>query len=166
MNPWIIKRETQWCFQVIVNLLGSSLVGGKEGEATLSTAYQTHQKSSPVCIACVLQIFSYADHKPNLTPAYWHPTHTLGLSCIGRPQEHWEAGCQGDFISNIIKFNMFKQILKRQTFSDIFQLGKYVEKMEFFHKAGPTVTKTQTGVVRSETFTGFQWAINLNFKQS
>ena len=61
---------------------------------------------------------------------------------------------------------MFKQILKRQTFSDIFQLGKYVEKMEFFHKAGPTVTKTQTGVVRSETFTGFQWAINLNFKQS
>ena len=35
--------------QVIVNLLGSSLVGSKEGEATLSTAYQTHQKSSPVC---------------------------------------------------------------------------------------------------------------------
>ena len=29
-----------------------------------------------------------------------------------------------------------------------FQLGKYVDKMEFFHKAGPTVTKTQTGVVR------------------
>ena len=48
VNPWIIKRETQWCFQVIVNLLGSSLVGSKEGEATLSTAYQTHQKSSPV----------------------------------------------------------------------------------------------------------------------
>ena len=34
--------------QVIVNLLGSSLVGSKEGEATLSTAYQTHQKSSQV----------------------------------------------------------------------------------------------------------------------
>jgi hypothetical protein len=32
--------------QVIVNLLGSSLVGSKEGEATLSTAFQTHQKSS------------------------------------------------------------------------------------------------------------------------
>lgn len=26
--------------QVIINLLGSSLVGSKEGEATLSTAYQ------------------------------------------------------------------------------------------------------------------------------
>ena len=32
--------------QVIVNLLGSNLVGSKEGEATLSTAFQTHQKSS------------------------------------------------------------------------------------------------------------------------
>ena len=30
----------------------------------------------------------------------------------------------------------------------LFQLWKYVDKMEFFHKAGPTVTKTQTGVVR------------------
>ena len=30
----------------------------------------------------------------------------------------------------------------------LLQLWKYVEKMEFFHKAGPTVTKTQTGVVR------------------
>ncbi|XP_059090202.1 synaptojanin-1-like isoform X2 [Tigriopus californicus] len=30
--------------QAIVNLLGSSLVGSKEGEATLSTAFQTHQK--------------------------------------------------------------------------------------------------------------------------
>ena len=33
--------------QVIINLLGSNLVGSKEGEATLSTAFQTHQKSSP-----------------------------------------------------------------------------------------------------------------------
>ena len=31
--------------QAIVNLLGSSLVGSKEGEATLSTAYQTHHKA-------------------------------------------------------------------------------------------------------------------------
>ena len=31
---------------MIINLLGSSLVGSKEGEATLSTAFQTHQKSS------------------------------------------------------------------------------------------------------------------------
>ncbi len=31
--------------QAIVNLLGSSLVGSKEGEATLSTAYQTHHKN-------------------------------------------------------------------------------------------------------------------------
>ena len=30
-----------------MNLLGSSLVGSKEGEATLSTAFQTHQKVSP-----------------------------------------------------------------------------------------------------------------------
>ncbi len=30
--------------QVLVNLLGSSLVGSKEGEATLSTAFQTHHK--------------------------------------------------------------------------------------------------------------------------
>ena len=32
---------------MIINLLGSNLVGSKEGEATLSTAFQTHQKSSP-----------------------------------------------------------------------------------------------------------------------
>ena len=47
----LCKWETQlpvFSLQVIVNLLGSSLVGSKEGEATLSTAYQTHQKSSPV----------------------------------------------------------------------------------------------------------------------
>ncbi len=31
--------------QAIVNLLGSSLVGSKEGEAKLSTAYQTHHKA-------------------------------------------------------------------------------------------------------------------------
>ena len=30
--------------QAIVNLLGSSRVGSKEGEATLSTAFQTHHK--------------------------------------------------------------------------------------------------------------------------
>merc|ERR1711972_185265 len=29
------------------------------------------------------------------------------------------------------------------------KLWKYVDKMEFFHKAGPTVTKTQTGGVRT-----------------
>ena len=28
---------------IIINLLGSNLVGSKEGEATLSTAFQTHQ---------------------------------------------------------------------------------------------------------------------------
>ena len=33
--------------QVLVNLLGSSLVGSKEGEATLSTAFQTHHKGDP-----------------------------------------------------------------------------------------------------------------------
>ena len=32
---------------VILNLLGVNLVGSKEGEATLSTAFQTHQKVSP-----------------------------------------------------------------------------------------------------------------------
>mgnify|MGYP002042166433 FL=1 len=32
--------------QAIVNLLGSSLVGSKEGEATLSTAFQTHHKQN------------------------------------------------------------------------------------------------------------------------
>ena len=29
-----------------MNLLGSSLVGSKEGEATLSTAFQTHHKGN------------------------------------------------------------------------------------------------------------------------
>jgi len=33
--------------QVFVNLLASSLVGSKEGEATLSTAFQTHHKATP-----------------------------------------------------------------------------------------------------------------------
>jgi len=33
--------------QVFVNLLASSLVGSKEGEATLSTAFQTHHKAVP-----------------------------------------------------------------------------------------------------------------------
>ena len=42
------SKSMGFFLQVIVNLLGSSLVGSKEGEATLSTAYQTHQKSSPV----------------------------------------------------------------------------------------------------------------------
>ena len=32
---------------VIVNLLGSSLVGSKEGEAVLSTAYQQQQQACP-----------------------------------------------------------------------------------------------------------------------
>ena len=34
--------------------------------------------------------------------AYWHPSHSLGLSCIGRSQEHWQAWCQGDFKSIIL----------------------------------------------------------------
>ena len=37
--------KTLYGNQVVVNLLGSSLVGSKEGEATLSTAFQTHHKS-------------------------------------------------------------------------------------------------------------------------
>ena len=47
-------RDHSLSVQVIVNLLGSSLVGSKEGEATLSTAYQTHQKSSQVHFHLVL----------------------------------------------------------------------------------------------------------------
>lgn len=33
--------------QVIVNLLGTSLIGSKEGEATLSQEFQKHHKESP-----------------------------------------------------------------------------------------------------------------------
>lgn len=36
--------KSNYGHQAIVNLLGSSLVGSKEGEATLSTAFQTHHK--------------------------------------------------------------------------------------------------------------------------
>ena len=32
---------------MIINLLGSSLVGSKEGEAVLSTAYQQQQQACP-----------------------------------------------------------------------------------------------------------------------
>ena len=43
-------------------------------------------------------------------------------------------------LSSHLKYSLLTMLL--------FQLWKYVDKMEFFHKAGPTVTKTQTGVVR------------------
>ncbi len=39
------QLKADYGHQAIVNLLGSSLVGSKEGEATLSTAYQTHHKA-------------------------------------------------------------------------------------------------------------------------
>jgi hypothetical protein len=45
MSSFSLKAKLFHDFdQVLVNLLGSSLVGSKEGEATLSTAFQTHHK--------------------------------------------------------------------------------------------------------------------------
>jgi len=87
--------------QVICNLLGSSLVGSKEGEATLSTAFQTHQKSSQ---------------------------HT------DIPHILWDFHAEGGS----------KHIAKLEA-----KIGKYVEKMEFFHSAGGATPRTQTGVVRT-----------------
>ena len=86
---------------IIMNLLGSNLVGSKEGEATLSTAYQTHQKSS---------------------------TH------IDVPHILWDFHAEGGH----------KSIDKLDR-----KVAKYAEKLDFFHKAGATVTKKQTGVVRT-----------------
>ena len=40
--------------QAIVNLLGSSLVGSKEGEATLSTAFQVQFINNAVIHKCIL----------------------------------------------------------------------------------------------------------------
>lgn len=40
------QTRRRYGHQILVNLLGSSLVGSKEGEATLSTAFQTHHKAS------------------------------------------------------------------------------------------------------------------------
>ena len=34
--------------------------------------------------------------------AYWHPSHSLGLSCFGRSQKHWQPWCQGEFKMNIL----------------------------------------------------------------
>merc|ERR1719225_164354 len=45
--------------QAIVNLLGSSLVGSKEGEATLSTAFQTHHKQNQEHLDIPHVLFDY-----------------------------------------------------------------------------------------------------------
>uniref|UniRef100_A0A0K2U5M9 phosphoinositide 5-phosphatase n=1 Tax=Lepeophtheirus salmonis TaxID=72036 RepID=A0A0K2U5M9_LEPSM len=45
--------------QIIINLLGSSLVGSKEGEATLSTAFQTHHKACPQHLDIPHILFDY-----------------------------------------------------------------------------------------------------------
>ena len=72
--------------QVIVNLLGSSLVGSKEGEATLSTAYQTHQKSSQVNFHLMLVSIIFEELSPFSTLTsltffgtimHWEVTRTL-----------------------------------------------------------------------------------------
>ena len=122
--------------QVIVNLLGSSLVGSKEGEATLSTAYQTHQKSSPV------QFYILCVHN--------HSSQFL-LQHTDIPHILWDYHALGGH-KNIDKLDAKVTFRKLFCIDEMLigqiQLGKYVDKMEFFHKAGPTVTKTQTGVVR------------------
>ena len=86
---------------IIMNLLGSCLVGSKEGEATLSTAFQTHQKSSP---------------------------HT------DVPHILWDFHSEGGH-KNIDRLDR--------------KVAKYAEQLDFFHKAGPSVTKKQTGVIRT-----------------
>ena len=86
---------------IIMNLLGSCLVGSKEGEATLSTAFQTHQKSSP---------------------------HT------DVPHILWDFHSEGGH-KNMDRLDR--------------KVAKYAEQLDFFHKAGPSVNKKQTGVIRT-----------------
>ncbi|CAG2054275.1 unnamed protein product [Timema podura] len=51
--------KERYGLQVVVNLLGSSLIGSKEGEAVLSQLFQAHHKSSPHANDVAHIIFDY-----------------------------------------------------------------------------------------------------------